>query len=72
MSNNIENKEFCKRCCGDTGMITIMSIFNTDIICMSCSDKEKEHPDYKMARNAELEACKAGDYNFPGIGYRVI
>lgn len=72
MSNNLEYRIFCKRCLHDTGMATTMSIFNTDIICMGCSDKERDHPDYKLAKDAELEACKRGDYNFPGIGYRRI
>jgi hypothetical protein len=45
-----------------------MSKFNTDIICMDCKDKEREHPQFKRAVDAELAACMRGDYNFPGIG----
>jgi len=45
-----------------------MSRFNTDIICVPCEDKEKAHPLYEKAWEAELAAVKAGDYNYPGIG----
>lgn len=57
----------CVRC-GATNCATTMSKFNTDIICMSCKDKERKHPKYAEADAAELAAVKAGDYNFPGIG----
>lgn len=46
-----------------------MSMFNTQTICMDCNDSEKQHPKYKEAQQAELEAVKAGNYNFPGIGW---
>lgn len=49
-------------------MVTTMSYFNTDTICMDCKDTEQRHPDYKRAVAAEHEAVKGGDYNFPGIG----
>jgi hypothetical protein len=39
-----------------------------DMICFNCSDLERAHPKYREAREAELEALKRGDYNFPGIG----
>ena len=48
--------------------VVIMSFFNTQMICMDCSEKEKTHPDYPRAREAEREAMGRGDYNFPGIG----
>ena len=57
----------CARC-GERDCVTIMSRFNTDIICLDCEEREKAHPMYEQARKAELEACKRGDYNFPGIG----
>lgn len=58
----------CDRCHKPTN-ITIMSMFNTQTICMDCKDSEKQHPKYKEAQQAELEALKAGNYNFPGIGW---
>ena len=60
--------EKCPRCGADFSMGQIMSMFNTDSICMNCADKERAHPKYEEAREAEVAACKRGDYNFPGIG----
>ena len=57
----------CDRCGGDAGVST-MSRFNTEQICIPCEDVEKAHPDYEKAREAELNAVRAGDYNYPGIG----
>lgn len=56
--------------CGASGkdVITTMSIFCTDMICMDCKDREVKHPLYPIAREAEANAVKMGDYNFPGIG----
>ena len=45
-----------------------MSRFNTDWICIDCEKKEREHPDYKRASEAELKAVQSGNYNFKGIG----
>jgi hypothetical protein len=45
-----------------------MSRFNTDIICTKCEEKEKAHPRYKEAWEAELREVQAGNYNYPGIG----
>jgi len=45
-----------------------MSRFNTDICCPYCIDKERAHPKYKEAADAELAEVKKGNYNFKGIG----
>lgn len=57
----------CTRCNKATS-ITTMSRFNTQIICMSCEEAERKHPKYAEAAEAEFQACKRGDYNFPGVG----
>jgi hypothetical protein len=57
----------CDRCFCETSH-SIMSKFNTDIICLTCKEKERAHPDYQKADAAETEAVRKGDYNFPGIG----
>ena len=57
----------CDRCRKEA-QITTMSFFNTDIICMECGEKEQNHPKYKEAKEAEVQAVANGDYNFPGIG----
>jgi len=57
----------CPRCGEDTQVIS-MSIFNIEMICSDCQNKEKKHEKYEEARYAEREAIKSGNYNFPGIG----
>ena len=58
---------YCQRC-GERDGITTMSRFNTQTICIPCETKEKSHPKYKEAQEAELAACKRGNYNYAGIG----
>ena len=60
-------RELCDRCGESTNNSTTMSIFNTDVICMSCKEEEKRDPEYAAAQAAEREALKAGDTNFKGI-----
>lgn len=57
----------CDRCQAQTPS-TIMSMFNTQEICEACLVKEKGHPKYGEAVEAERKAVIAGAYNFPGIG----
>ena len=57
----------CERCRKET-LGTIMSKFNTEIICGDCKDAETEHPAYAAADRAEVEAVRRGDNNFPGVG----
>ena len=54
--------------CGAKSVITTMSRFNTDTICIPCEDKERAHPSYKEAWEAELAEVKGGNYNYAGIG----
>ncbi len=59
----------CDRCeVTLSGTVSTMSKFNTEIVCMKCKRKEEQHPDYQRASDAELEAVKRGDFNFPGVG----
>ena len=62
-------QENCDRC-GKKLSVRIMSMFNTDCICMECKEKERQRQDYKEASLAELEAVKSGNYNFAGIGLK--
>lgn len=57
----------CDRCRQET-CITQMSFFNTDTCCPDCISRERRHPEYGRARQAEEAALRAGDRNFPGIG----
>ena len=56
----------CNRCFKETNS-TIMSMFNTDIICMACKTEEKKRSDYGHASRAETAAVKAGVKNYKGI-----
>ena len=66
---NVEN---CERCNQPTGNATTMSMFNEDVICMSCKEKEKQHPDYNKAVDTDNAEIKKGNYNFKGIGKDVL
>jgi hypothetical protein len=61
-------KTKCDRCGEDNGGMSIMSYFNTDDLCMDCEKKEKAHPEFEEALEADQRAVKAGNFNFAGIG----
>ena len=60
-------KKFCDRC-GQRLIVRKMSRFNTDCLCEECISKEKQHKNYRLAADAELNAVKSGVENYPGIG----
>lgn len=60
-------QKLCDRCKKDLKNGRIMSMFNTDCICLDCSDKEKKDKDYKKAQEADIEEIKKGNFNFKGI-----
>ena len=57
----------CQRC-GKETLVHTMSMFNTEEICMECKEKERKHPMYEAAREADRQAVLSGNYNFKGIG----
>ena len=57
----------CDRC-GKQTTSHIMSMFNTQDLCLECKDKEKKSPRYEEARRAEEAAVRSGNPNFKGIG----
>ena len=57
----------CQRCF-KLSDFHIMSMFDVSLICRSCMDSEKSHPDYPKAQFAEIESVKKGMMNFEGIG----
>ncbi len=60
----------CERCGADLSKVSsIVSKFNTETICSPCKARERAHPDYKAADAAEVAAVRAGDMNFPGVGW---
>jgi hypothetical protein len=64
------NQENCDRCGQPTNRMTIMSMFNTQIICMKCKGAERQRPDYDKALQADITEIKKGNYNFEGIGLK--
>ena len=48
---NVEN---CERCQKPTNGITIMSMFNEQVICMDCKDKETKREDYQQAVDRDI------------------
>ena len=59
--------EKCDRCKKKTD-VTIMSMFNTEILCQDCKDAEKKDPNYQKAVEADIAEIKKGNFNFEGIG----
>ena len=57
----------CERCTKPTHTTTC-SYFNTQMICMACDKRERNHPDYERAKRIELEQCLKGNLNFEGVG----
>lgn len=57
----------CRRC-GKPTIATMMSMFNTQEVCMECIDAERQDPRYQEASNAEAAAIRGGNFNFKGIG----
>lgn len=45
----------CQRCFTKTAG-HIMSMYNEDLICFDCKDKESQRPDYKLAEAKDLQA----------------
>ena len=61
------NVDVCPRCGNSTNGRTTMSVFNTEVICIPCKEKEKEDPDYQMAVDTEAAEVRKGNYNYTGI-----
>ena len=45
-----------------------MSCFNTQLCCVECLIRERQHSEFPRAVAAEEVAVRRGDMNFPGIG----
>ena len=61
-------KTKCDRCHGDFNGCRTMSMFNTQVICMACKEKEQQRADYRKAVEADHAEIRKGNYNFQGIG----
>ena len=58
----------CDRCGGTLDGGRILSMYNTDVLCMKCKEEERKRPDYKEAQEADIAEIRKGNYNFEGIG----
>lgn len=59
----------CERCGADLSKVSsTMSKFNRDTICSDCKARERAHPGYEAADEAEVAAVRGGEHNFPGVG----
>ena len=61
-------QKYCDRCGQPLTGGRIMSMYNTDCICMDCKRKETQREDYKKAQEAEMVQVLAGNRNYRGIG----
>lgn len=67
MRDRFFEQENCDRC-GKKLTVRIMSMYNTDCICLECKKAEEQREDYAAARDAEADAVRHGNYNFKGVG----
>lgn len=68
---NINKGDWLRGSCDRCGCSSInfrCSIFNTQMICSDCIEKEMKHPLYQKAKQAEREECLKGNLNYDGIG----
>lgn len=70
MRDRFFNAENCERCGKSLNGCRIMSMYNEDVLCMECKDKETKRDDYRQASDAENTAIRRGERNFPGIGLK--
>lgn len=63
MSSDWWKCDRCKR----TDVSLTMSRLNTDMCCPECLAKEKKHPRYQEALEAEMAEVRKGNYNYPGL-----
>ncbi|MDW7670559.1 MAG: gamma-glutamylcyclotransferase [Bacillota bacterium] len=57
----------CDRCGGSLKSGRIMSMYNTQCLCLACKEKETKEPDYNEAVEADHREIRKGNYNYKGI-----
>ena len=58
----------CDRCCKEKITTHTWSMFNQEMLCIECSETEKNHPMYTIAREIEAIHVRLGNLNYEGIG----
>jgi hypothetical protein len=56
----------CDRCGKSLKNGRMMSMFNTDCLCLDCIETERQH--YRQAVEADHAEIRKGNFNFKGIG----
>ena len=69
MRDHFFDAKVCDRC-GKPLTVRIMSMFNTQVICMEYKDAEQKRADYRKAADAEIAEVRKGNRNFKGIGLK--
>lgn len=67
MKDRFFTQKFCDRCGMSLEKGRIMSMLNTDCICLACKKKEMQQEDYVEAVKADQEEIRKGNYNYKGI-----
>ncbi len=67
MRDRFFEKKFCDRCGSSLEGGRIMSMINTECICIPCCKKEKEDPENKIAIERENQEVLKGNYNYQGL-----
>ena len=57
----------CDRCGGSLSGGRIMSMLNTDCLCLACKEKETTQEGYREEVEAERQAIRRGNFNFKVI-----
>lgn len=65
--DNFFTQKNCDRCGEDLKSGRVMSMYNTDCLCMTCKKQETKRADYDEAVKADHEEIKKGNFNFKGI-----
>jgi len=60
-------QKFCDRCGGSLESGRIMSMYNTECICIECKERELLRRDYRKAADADHAEIKKGNFNYKGI-----
>lgn len=71
MIDDFFSKRTCDRCSGSLEKGRILSMYNSDVLCMKCKEAETQRPDYKVAQDADIAEIRKGNFNFIGIGYKL-
>jgi len=67
MMDRFFSQKYCDRCGSSLDAGRIMSMLNTECICLECKEKEMKQSDYEVAVKADHEEIKKGNFNYKGI-----